>query len=129
MEEKMAYKSKAPYSEITKKELRKLRKTGDPLLILKMEGKFYSAKVDKDFSLLHSIYRKNECTKRCYCKETSCFDLLDRRTYMEDYDWVITAFETINTVKEELIVVECGLKWKEKGEKVRTLYDELELER
>jgi len=114
---------------ISVENIRKLRRRRAPYLILKVENRFYGARIKWDmtfFSKETKIFDHmcNADCRRMYARrdeDGGCEKVLDEFTRIERYDWIKLGFETFHTKTDALVVGQCSHYEKSVSNKTYTL--------
>ena len=113
---------------ISVRNVRRLRKTMTPYFILKIENKYFYAKINEDLTFYSKGSRifDHMCNADCarmYARgeeEGGCSKIRDIDDRIEYYDWIRLGFETINTKITTFVVGQCDHYQKAKPRKKYT---------
>ncbi len=109
--------------EVTTKKLAEYRKSRNPFLVLKVNGRLYCTKISDELSSEMEnarIFGKHKCAcngKTCERlssasdEEGGCAKVRNYGERIENYPFITIGYETFNTNYDALIVIEC-LKYK-----------------
>lgn len=104
-------------NKISVDELEVLRESKEPTLIIKNDGKYYYAKVKADTRLGTSNFMGNhQCSYMNHqCEyllaslgEEGCRKVYDADNKLENYDFITSGYELLNTEIEEFVVTGCS---------------------
>ena len=102
--------------EILKEKLNILRNRNIPIFILKENDRYYFAFVPYDFKLTGAIKVEHRCAPRTsLCKRLSpkpdceggCRKVRTTKKRLEQFSWIKSGYETINTEFECFVVIKC----------------------
>jgi len=115
---------KIPIIEISENSIEEYRQSKIPSLVIKINGKYYYAKINHDMDLESTmlIGKKHRCAfKDKVCDRLSalpdekggCAKVRDRIKRIENYDCIIIGYQTFNTKSNDVFVVIKCSRYKE----------------
>lgn len=103
-------------NEISKSDIAEKRNSGIPGVIVKEDGKYYYAEIEKSINLnrgmevIHMCASGNNICRRMNGlsdAEGGCEKVRNRSTGIENFDCIRSGYESFNTIQDSLIVKEC----------------------